>query len=132
MRSENLEKDHKLFATKIATILSGLFFLLLEGYWLIVFWWSRPSRSGGTPLSQRDFSPLGLVWWLLSLYFVAVFTSLLTEVLRNFDAIFGSDDTDMLPVKAAFVCMSVCLYAYASIFLIMKLESCVARRWLAK
>ena len=129
-----MKANAELFAAKIATILSGLFFILLEVYWLMLFWWSRPARSSSSevPFRSRDFTPFGLMWWLLSMYFVAVLTSLLTEVIRHFHAVFGSSDTDLLPVKAAFVCMLVCLYVYVAIFLIIKLERCVSDKWKIK
>lgn len=132
MRSEDLlGKKTPLFGAKVATMLSGLFFVLLEVYWVALFWWSSPARCTRVSLTRKDFTPFGFLWWLLSLYFVAVLTSLLTEVLKNFHAVFGSSDTEVLPVKAAFITMLICLYSYAAIFLIMKLEEIVARKWKA-
>lgn len=149
MKSNNWLKDEKeLLGAKIATVLSGLFFILLELYWVTLFWWSRPARSH-LPLRKRDFTPLGFLWWLLSLYFIAITISLTTEVVRKFDVIFGSrsepvPDTgsrsetvetrsetvgDTWMIKAAFVSMLVCLYGYVALFLIMKLEDVVADKW---
>lgn len=71
---------------KALTMLSGVFFVLLGLFWLLVLWWSRPTR---TPLPShfRNFSVIALLWWTLCLYFMGVATALATEVYEQSDLI---------------------------------------------
>lgn len=122
----------ELSRVKIITILVGLFLMLLEVYWIVLYWWSKSPSN--VPLHQRDFSALGFCWWLLSLYFITVLLFLLDEILRKYGILFGSnsnssDSADVFMIKTAFVCMVIYLYYCFIIFLVTKLESIVSRRW---
>lgn len=89
MTSNNwLRKERNLLHAKIATMLAGIFFVLLGLYWVTVFWWSR-SIHNHVPLHKRDFSPCEFLWWLLSLFFIGVLSSLATQVQEHHNEIFN-------------------------------------------
>lgn len=117
--------------------------MLLDVYWIMLYWWSRATRSH-LQLSKRDFSSVGFFWWLLVLYFVAVLTFLLSEVSRKYNVIFGgavstSDSStnghggdgkvDVILIRTAVVSMLLYLYFCIAVFLVIKLEGIVAKRW---
>lgn len=128
---------------KIATILAGVFFVLLEVYWLALYWWRRIAGGRYQP-SKRDFSALGFCWWLLSLYFIVVLTFLVGEISRKSDIVFGTvassngnnsssdggdGNVDVVLVRTALVSMVLYLYFCIAVFLVIKLEGIVSRRW---
>lgn len=110
--------------------------MLLEFYWLILYWWR--THACLKP-NKYDFSTLGFCWWLLSIYFTAVLTFLLSEVIRRSDIIFGGGTTsgssngdrnvEVVLIKAAFISMLLYLHFCIAVFLVMKLEGVVSRSW---
>lgn len=73
---EENNSNPELHTAKIISMLVGVFFISLGIYWIVVYCWSRRAD-----VHRHDFSPLALLWWLLSLYFTGLFFSLLTETI---------------------------------------------------
>ncbi len=71
---------------KIFTILAGLFYIFIVLYWLLLYRWSRCSRTT-KPTHQRSFSTMALLWWLLSMYFCGVTVALATQIYQHSDLI---------------------------------------------
>lgn len=131
---KDVDATAELYTAKIISTLVGVFFMLLGIYWILVYWWSRHGNNG--PNAHRDFSPLAILWWLLSLYFTGVFFSLLTEAIDKRDHDYlgrncsGQIDNRSVScynwiVPSALSCMAAFELVYLLIFFCLTAKRCV-------
>lgn len=143
----------RFLSARILTLLSGVFFVLLAAYWLVLFWWNKFYKAGRMEAHHKDFTPMAALFWLLTVFYTAVLTALTVEVIQNRDIILslgrskqdnfvdcGSNlspdhsDSDVIHVPnnlmpaVALLILLALLLVYSCILAVLTVLSCVRHR----